>query len=239
MHMRFCLFAALLLNVPLVLGQPKGIPEAAQTIPSEPLPNNELAEKGQPTFKEHRLGESTQEFFSIAKFADRKGMLSTDYCRSFLDQPKVKKAIEKADRKGWGDNHSSLIVEKDVTGCNNIRAALAGKDVELDSRFASEFGEGSVRFVAGRLASVRFVVDAPFNDVVEDMSAKLNAKPKLDVSTVQNGVARVEKLRSAMWTLPNILARIAELQSLEGKDIGTEVSLSSPMIAEHRTNSLN
>ena len=66
-----------------------------------------------------------------------------------------------------------------VEGCNNIQAALAGQDVEVDARFAAEFGSGSVQFVAGHLASVSFVVKAPFNDVVEDMTAKLNANPQL------------------------------------------------------------
>lgn len=200
--------------------------------------NTEIPQKAQPTFKEHRLGESAQEFFSIAKFAGKSGMLSTDFCRSFLDQPRVKKAMERAARKGWGDDPSSLMIETGVTGCHTIQAALAGKDVELDARFASEFGEGSVHFVAGRLASVRFVVDVPFNDVVEDMSAKLNANPKLEVASIQNGVARIQKQHRAIWALPNILARIAELQSLGGDDIGTEVSVSAPAI-EHRTNSLN
>jgi hypothetical protein len=208
---------------------------AATFLPAQQQ-NSELPQKSQPTFKEHRIGESAQEFFSIAKMADKNGMLSTDYCRSFLDQPKVKKAIEKAQKKGWDDNPS---VGMDVEGCNKVRAALAGKDVELDSRFASEFGDGSVRFVAGHLALMRFVVETPFNDVVEDMTAKLNAKPQLDVATVQNRVAAIQKQHRAVWTLPSILAKIAELQSLEGIDIGTEVWISSRATMEHRANSLN
>jgi hypothetical protein len=124
-------------------------------------------------------------------------------------------------------------------GCNSIRAALAGQDVEVDVLFAAEFGSGSVQFVAGRLASVSFVVKAPFNEVVEDMSAKLNAKPQLDVHTFQNTVAAMVKQRRAMWTLPNTLVKLSELQSLEGDNIGTEVSVSDPEIMKHRTNSLN
>jgi hypothetical protein len=212
---------------------------AATFLPAQQQ-NSELPQQSQPTFKGHRVGEPAQEFFSIAKMADKNGMLSTDYCRSFLDQPKVKKAIEKAQKKGWDDNPSSLAVRIDVEGCNNVRAALAGKDVELDSRFASEFGDdGSMRFIAGHLALMRFVVETAFNNVVEDMTAKLNAKPQLDVATVQNRVAGIQKQHRAVWTLPNILAKIAELQSLEGTDIGTEVSVSSPATMEHRTNSLN
>lgn len=192
----------------------------------------------QPTFKEHRIGESAQEFFSIAKMAEKNGMLSTAYCRSYLNDPKVKKAIEKAKKKG-ADDPSLLVATMDVEGCNNIQAALAGQDIEVEVRFATEFGSGSAQFVAGHLASVSFVVKAPFNEVVEDMSAKLNAKPQLDVHTFQNTVAAMVKQRRAMWTLPNTLVKLSELQSLEGDNIGTEVSVSDPEIMKHRTNSLN
>lgn len=197
------------------------------------------AQKSQPTFKQHRIGESAQEFFSIAKIADKNGILSADYCRSFLEQPKVKKAIEKAHKKGWDDTPSLFEVGVDVEGCNQIQAALAGKEVELDARFASELGSGSVRFVAGQLASMRFVVKAPFDDVVEDMASKLRSKPRLEIATVQNGIAAIQKQRRAVWTFPNLLARIAELQSLRGDDIGTEVLVSSSAIIERRANSLN
>ena len=125
-----------------------------------------------------------QEFFSIAKVAEKNGMLSTDYCRLYLNTPKVKKAIDKAKKKNSSDP-SSLVATIITEGCNNIQAALAGQDVEVDVRFAAEFGSGQVRFVAGHLASVRFVVKASFSDVVEDMTAKLSTNPKLDVETFQ------------------------------------------------------
>jgi hypothetical protein len=201
-------------------------------------PNSEPTRNTQPTFKEHRIGESAQEFFSIAKMAERSGMLSTDYCRSYLNDPKVKKAIEKAKKKG-GDDPSFLVAMMNVEGCNNIRAALAGQDVEVELRFAAEFGSGRARFVAGHLASVRFIVKAPFNDVVEDMTAKLNANPQLGVETLQNGVGAIVNQPRAMWTLPNFLVRVSELQSLEGDNIGTEVSVSDPAMMKHRANSLN
>jgi hypothetical protein len=53
-------------------------------------PTGEPTRNSQPTFKEHRIGESAQEFFSIARVAEKNGMLSTDYCRSYLNDPKVK-----------------------------------------------------------------------------------------------------------------------------------------------------
>jgi hypothetical protein len=201
-------------------------------------PNSELARNIQPTFKEHRIGESAQEFFSIARVAEKNGMHSTDYCRSYLNDPKVKKIIEKAKKKG-GDDPLSLLVAMNVEGCDNIRAALAGQDVEIDVRFAAEFGSGRVRFVAGHLASVTFVVTAPFNDVVEDMTAKLNADSQLSVETFQNAVGAIVNQRRAMWTPPSILVKVSELQSLEGHNIGTEVSVSDPAMMKHRTNSLN
>ena len=165
-------------------------------------------------------------------------MLSTDYCRSYLNDPKVKKEIDKAKRKS-GDDPSSLVATIISEGCNNIQAAIAGQDVEVDARFAAEFGSGRVLFVAGHLASVRFVAKASFNDVVEDMTAKLNANPQLDVETLQNGVGAIVKQPRAMWTLPNFLVKVSELQSLEGDNIGTEVSVSAPALMKHRTNSLN
>jgi len=201
-------------------------------------PTSQPTRNTQPTFKEHRIGESAQAFFSIAKMSEKSGMLSTDYCRLYLNDPKVKKAIEKAKKKG-GDDPSSLAATMIEEGCSNIKAALAGQDVELDVRFAGEFGSGRVWFVAGHLASVKFVVKAPFNDVVEDMTAKLSANPQLDTETLQNGVGAIVKQRRAIWTLPSFLVKISSLQSLEGDDIGTEVSVSDPAMMKHRTNSLD
>ena len=202
------------------------------------LQNSEHTQNTQPTFKEHRIGESAQEFFSIAKMAEKNGMLSTEYCRLYLDDPKVQKAIEKAKKKG-ADDPSLLVTTMNVEGCNNIRAALAGQDVEIGVRFAAEFGSGSAQLIAGRLASVSFVVKAPFNDVVEDMTAKLNAKPSLSVDTLQNAVGAIVKQRRAIWIHPNTLVTVSELQSLDGGNIGTEVSVSDPAIMKRRTNSLN
>jgi hypothetical protein len=203
-------------------------------------PTSEPTRNTQPTFKEHRIGESAQEFFSIARVTEKNGMLSTDYCHSYFNDPKVKKAIDKASKKSADDpSPKSLVATMTVESCNNIKAALAGQDVELDVLFAAEFGKGSVQFVGGRLASVIFVVKAPFNEVVEDMNAKLNAKPQLDVHTFQNSVAAIVNQRRAKWTHPNFLVKVSELQSLEGDSMGTEVSVSDPEMMKHRTNSLD
>lgn len=202
-------------------------------------PDSEHTQKTQATFKEHRIGESAQQFFSIAKMTEKNGTLSTDYCRSYLNDPKVKKAIEKTKKKG-SDSPSLLAATLDVEGCNSIRAALAGQDAEVGVRFAAEFGSsGNAHFVAGYLASLSFVVNAPFHDVVEDMTGELNAKPQLDVVQVQNAVAGVFDQHRAAWTLPNYLVKLSELQSLEGDSIGTDVSVSDPAMMKHRTNSLN
>lgn len=201
-------------------------------------PKDGYTQQTQPTFKEHRIGESAQQFFSIAKMAEKNGMLSTDYCRSYLNDPKVKKAIEKAKKKG-GDDPSSLVATLDVAGCNNIQAALAGQNVEVEVRFAAEFGSGRAQFVAGHLASVRFVVTASFKDVVEDVTAKLNVNPQLSVDKVQNAVGAILQPHRATWTLPNILVNVSEVHSLEGDIIGTEVSVYDPAMMKHRTNSLD
>jgi hypothetical protein len=200
-------------------------------------PNSEY-QKTQPTFKEHRVGESAQEFFAIAKMAEKSGMLSTDYCRSYLEDPKVKKALEKAKRKGWADQ-SLLIATMDVEGCDKIRAALAGQDTEVELRFASEFGTGTAQFVAGHLGSVNFVVKAPFNDVVDDMTSKLNSAPQLSLETLQNEVGAIVRQRRALWRLPNSTVKVVALQSLEGNSIGTGVSVSDPVLMKRRPNSLN
>ena len=200
-------------------------------------PNSEY-QKTQPTFKEHRVGESAQEFFSIAKMAEKGGMLSTDYCRSYLEDPKVMKAIEKTKRKGWADQ-SLLIATMDVEGCNKIRAALAGKDTEIDLRFASEFGTGVAQFVTGHLGSVNFVVKVPFNDVVEDMTSKMKSAPQLSVETLQNEVGAIVKQRRAAWKLPNTVVKVIELHSLDGSSIETGVSVSDLELMKRRPNSLN
>ena len=219
----FVPFAAVVVTAAFVQAQPQ---------------NSEHPQNTQPTFKKHQIGESVQAFFSIARIAEKNGMLSTDYCRLYLNDPKVKKAIEKAKKKGK-DDPSALVAVMTVEGCHNIRAALAGQDVEVDLRFAAEFGSGSAQFVAGRLASVSFVVKAPLNDVVEDMTAKLNAKPQQDVETSQNAIGAIVKLRRANWTLPNTLVKVSESQSLDGSNIGTEVSVTDLAIMKQRKNSLN
>jgi hypothetical protein len=89
------------------------------------------------------------------------------------------------------------------------------------------------------LGSVSFVVKAPFNDVVEDMTTKLNAKPQQDVETSQNAIGAIIKLRKANWTLPNTLVKVSESKSLDGSDIGTEVSVTDLAIIKQRKNSLN
>jgi hypothetical protein len=200
-------------------------------------PNSEY-QKTQPTFKEHRVGESAQEFFSIAKMAEKGGTLSKDYCRLYLEDPKVIKAIEKTKKKGWADQ-SLLVATMDVEGCNKIRAALAGQDTEVELRYASEFGAGTAQFVAGHLGSVSFVVNAPFNDVVEDMRAKLNSAPQQSLETFQNEVGAIVKQRRAAWKLPNNIVKVVELQSLEGNSIGTGVSVSDTALMKQRPNSLN
>jgi hypothetical protein len=216
-------FAAVVVTAAFVQAQPQS---------SEHPQNTQL------TFKEHRIGESAQAFFSIAKMSEKNGMLSTEYCRLYLNDPRAKKAIEKAKKKG-GDDPSALVAVMTVEGCHNIQAALAGQDVEVDARFAAEFGSGSAQFIAGRLASISFVVKAPFNDVVEDMTAKLNAKAQQDIETSQNAIGAIVKLRKANWTLPNTLVKVSESQSLDGSNIGTEVSVTDLAIMKHRANSLN
>lgn len=217
------LFAAVVLTAPFVQAQ---------------LQISEFPQDPRPTFKQHRIGESAQEFFSIAKMTNKNGMLSADYCRAYLDDPKVKRAVEKAKKKG-GDDDPSSAATMDVEGCRNIKAALAGQDVEVGTRYATEFGSGSTQFIAGRLSSVSFVVQAPFSHVVEDMTAKLNARPQQRTETLQNAVGAIVNLRRAAWTLPNTLVKVSELQSVEGSDIGTSVSVSDPTILKHRANSLN
>ena len=199
--------------------------------------NSEHAQNTHPTLKEHQIGETSQEFFLVTKMAEKNGMLLSDYCHAYLNDQKVKKTIEKA-KKG-GNDPASFVATLMWEDCNNIQAALVGQNVEVDLRFAAGFGSGSVQFVAGRLASMSFVVKAPFNEVVEDMTSKLNAKPLLDILTFQNSVGAIVKQRRAIWKLPNTFVKVAESHSLEDDIIGTEVSVSDPEMMKHRTNSLN
>jgi hypothetical protein len=200
-------------------------------------PKTEHAQNSQPTSKNHRIGESAQQFFSIARMAEKDGTLSTEYCRVYLNDPKVKKAVEKNKRKA-GEDVAMSVATMDVEGCNTIRAALAGQDFEIELRYAAESGAGA-RFVDGKLASVNFAVKAPFDQVVEDMAGKLNAPPQLAVDTIQNAVGAMVSQRKAIWTLPNMLVRLSEIQSLEGENVGTLVSVYDPEMMKHRANSLN
>jgi hypothetical protein len=156
----------------------------------------------------------------------------------YFEDPRVKKALEKAKRRS-GDSQTLPAALANLDGCNKVREALAGQNVEIELRFAAEFGSGSAKFISGRLASLNFVVNPLFNDVVEDMTAKLNANPQIGVERIQNSVGAIIKRRYATWVLASISVRVFELHSLEGGDIGTEVSVFDPEMLKHRANSLN
>lgn len=160
----------------------------------------------QPTFKGHQIGETTQQFFSIAQMGEHNGQLTTDYCKSVLFDPKRP--------------HTSV----DIDGCRKVQAALGGRDAEVGIRYASELGNGTVTFHAGKLAVLSFSLQtATYDDVVADMAKKLGSEAKSGQNTYQNAFGATLVKRNATWMTDKLVATISEQKDFRYGNLGTSV----------------
>jgi hypothetical protein len=101
-----------------------------------------LAQSPSPDFRfgGHTLGEPADVFFSTARVAESK-QLAKDYCKTLLDDPKVK---EKAQEKDDVDKNGGVftLTKKDfsvldVGNCRQMMAALRGEQANVGARLAS------------------------------------------------------------------------------------------------------
>jgi len=166
-------------------------------------------------FKGHKIGETTQQFFSIAKMTEP-NMLTAKYCKEYLANPKVLKAYDRA--KTHPDDARALLQLKDVNGCRNVQSALDGKDVRLDAQYATELGSGWADFHNSRLVILSFSVKAgtPFEDVVTDITKELGgAEPTKSMVTRQVVVGGILQERRANWNENNLRVEAAEMKDFE------------------------
>jgi S1-C subfamily serine protease len=138
-----------------------------------------------PMFKRHRLGESAEQFFSIATTSN--GTLTVDLCATILRERNPVPATQSE-------------------ACGAMTEALLGINAKLLGNFANESGAATVTFVKGRLARMTFRLDEPIEVVVADMSSKLGAGP-IATETAPNTGGRM-----AAWRAKGVFAIAGELK---------------------------
>jgi hypothetical protein len=190
-----------------------------------------------PIFKGHQIGETAQQFFSKALMAGKDGVLTIDYCNAYLSDPKTMKAYEKAQRKS---DVKAMSASVDVKGCQDVQAAMHGKDADIDGRYANEFPMGDVSFRSGKLVRISFSLEtAAYEDVVADMTRKLGAEPKQGERSSQNATGGMLVERDSTWTLDNLVARADEQKDSHGSH-GVTLIIADRVFLEHsRPNTLD
>jgi protein TonB len=166
-------------------------------------------------FGGHTLGEPADIFFLTARAAESK-QLSADYCKTLLDDPKVKeKAQEKDDAAKNGGvftlNKKDFSV-LDVGNCRQMVAALRGEQANVGARLASELGKGSALFSSGRLSAFNLTVDSSYADTVADMARRFGTAGHKD------SVARVgwPVLQEMRWERDGVRAAVWKNQFTDG-----------------------
>jgi len=174
-------------------------------------------------FKGHRIGETAQQFFSIATTSEH-NTLTTQYCKDYLSNPKVLKAYDRV-KAHFGDARA-LSQSKDVNGCRDVQSALDGKDIRVEARYAAELGSGWADFHNARLVILRLTLKAgtPFEDVVTDISKELGgAEPTKSLVTRQVDVGGILQERKASWNVNNLQVEADEMKDFEYGDMGVAV----------------
>lgn len=178
------------------------------------------------TFKGHKIGETAEQFFSIARMAEH-NTLTKQYCKDCLANPKVLKAYDRA--KGHPSDLRALSLSIDVDGCRGIQSALDGKDIRVDARYAGELGSGWAEFHNARLVILNFSVKAGslFDDVVTDTTKELGgAEPTKSLVTRQIAVGAIVQEHKAVWNLNNLRVEADEMKDYEFGDTTVAVTIS-------------
>jgi hypothetical protein len=187
-------------------------------------------------FKGHKVGETAQQFFSIATITGR-NTLTTQYCKDYLANRKVLKAYDRA--KAHPDDARAVLLSADVDGCRDVQSALDGKDVRVGGRYANELGSGWADFHKSRLVILNFSLKAgtPFEDVVTDIGKELGgAEPAKSMVTRQSHVASILQERRATWNASNLHVQADEMKDENG-DMGIAVTVAnSEYLKEKETN---
>jgi hypothetical protein len=173
------------------------------------------------TFKHHKIGETAEQFFSVATMGESNESTTT-FCTRYLSDPKVLKAFEKAQRNTLdlrANNESGY-----VTGCRDVQDALRGKHVEVGGRYALELGRGTVTFHNSKLVIMAFHVNGTLEDVITDVTKELGGiSPTLSVETLQNGFGATLQQRKALWASNDLTVLASEVRDFQYGDQGITV----------------
>jgi len=175
-------------------------------------------------FKGHKVGETVQQFFSIATIPEY-NTLTTQYCKDYLANRKVLKAYDRA--KAHPDDTRAVLVSANVDGCRDVQSALDGKDVRVGGLYANELGSGWADFHKSRLMILSFSLKAgiPFEDVVTDISKELGgAEPATIVVTRQSHIGSLLHEHRADWNASNLHVQADEMKDENG-DMGIAVTV--------------
>jgi hypothetical protein len=119
-----------------------------------------------------------------------------------LDDPET---LRRHDAAGTAANQKALLLS-DVSGCQQVMAALRGERAQVGARFASELGKGRVLFVAGKLVNFTLTVESPYADVVADMKRRFGRSGH-KYARHQDGMD-VEGMR---WNVGGMIAQVFKL----------------------------
>lgn len=176
------------------------------------------------TFKKHRIGESAQEFSTVATLRASEGNTS-EYCRRYLNDPNVMRAYQKIVKNST--DLRALKQSQYVTGCWDVKDALEGKDVSVGALYATEIGQGNATFHAFKLVVMSFTVPrTSIEDVVTDITAELgHVEPVMSVQTLENGFGATLQERRAVWQTDTLFVSAAEMKSFEYGSLGIAVEV--------------
>jgi TonB family protein len=180
-------------------------------------PFSVLAQSSSPDlrFGGHTLGEAADVFFLTARVAESK-QLAKDYCKTLLDDPKVKEKDQEKDNVAKNGGVFTLYKKDfsvlDVGNCRQMMAALRGEQANVGARLASELGKGSALFSSGRLSAFNLTVDSSYDETVADMARRFGAAGQKDY------VARVgwPALQEMRWERDGVLAAVRKNQFADG-----------------------
>jgi len=177
-------------------------------------------------FKGHKIGETAEQFFSIARMAEH-NTPTTQYCKDYLANPKVLRAYDRA-KTHPGDTRA-LALSIDVDGCRDVQSALGGKGIKVDARYAAELGGGWAEFNNARLVRFKFSLKAgiPFEDVVTDIGKELGgAEPTTSLITRQVVGGGILQERRAVWNVDHLHVQADEVKDYEfgGMEVAVTVA---------------
>ena len=174
-------------------------------------------------FKGHRIGETAEQFFSIARMAEH-NTPARQYCQDYLANPKVLRAYGRV--KTHPDDTRAVALAIDVDGCRDVQSALGGQSVKVDARYAAELGGGWAEFNNARLLRFKFSLkkEIPFEDVVTDIGKELGgAESTTSLITRQVEGGAIVQERRAVWSVEHLHVQADEVKDYEFG--GTEVAV--------------